>query len=241
LVEQRTENPRVGGSIPSLATISSSNEALHRTARAGGNITRRGPAFVHPCIGVEENIVVGSQRQLQRQLHRSSALPPYVKSTDEPSRKDYNSGKKPLAGFGIHYLKSNVHCWRRFKAGGTESAVDIHIRAIDGIRHFLEHGDSGALAELAIGIPFSPRRQPFIDWCSKSIRCASGSSPTAMRPDTIAPTSCAISACSEVVSRERPCGSGCTHLLRQVHLPQHRSEAGVAAQGGQECVVPHVA
>jgi hypothetical protein len=52
---------------------------------------------------------------------------------------------------------------------------------------------------------------------------------------------CAISACSEVVSGERPCGSGYTHLLRQVHLPQHRSEAGVAAQGGQECVVPHVA
>src|SRR5580658_1401520 len=29
LVEQRTENPRVGGSIPSLATISSSND-VHR-------------------------------------------------------------------------------------------------------------------------------------------------------------------------------------------------------------------
>jgi len=53
------------------------------------------------------------------------------------------------------------------KRRASESAVDIQNQAIDGIRHFLEHGDSGALAELAISMSFSPRRKAFIDWCSK--------------------------------------------------------------------------
>lgn len=53
------------------------------------------------------------------------------------------------------------------RRGAMESDSDIHCQAIDGIRHLLEHGDSGALAKLAIEMPFSPRRQAFIDWCSK--------------------------------------------------------------------------
>lgn len=53
------------------------------------------------------------------------------------------------------------------KRGATENAVDIQNKAIDGIRHYLEHGDSGALAEFAIAMSFSPRRKAFIDWCSK--------------------------------------------------------------------------
>jgi hypothetical protein len=82
--------------------------------------------------------------------------------------------KKRLSNDYLPDLSSNSdrvfgkpHSGCASKPGATESAVDIQNQAIDGIRHFLEHGDSGALAELAIAMSFSPRRKAFIDWCSK--------------------------------------------------------------------------
>ena len=44
---------------------------------------------------------------------------------------------------------------------------DLHQKALDGVRHFLQHGDSGFLTKLATGLETADRRDAFISWCTK--------------------------------------------------------------------------
>jgi hypothetical protein len=64
------------------------------------------------------------------------------------------NNRKPLAGPGL-------------SRDDVQSDLDAHCHAIEAIRHFLKHGDSCGLSKLANAMTFKPRRQSFIDWCSR--------------------------------------------------------------------------
>jgi hypothetical protein len=56
---------------------------------------------------------------------------------------------------------------KKTNATPFESDDALHQQALDGMRHYLKHGDTGVLTKLTLEIESPTRRNAFVQWCAK--------------------------------------------------------------------------
>jgi hypothetical protein len=67
------------------------------------------------------------------------------------------------------YRETNKSPSKGNRAPPLQVDHDLHQKAVDGVRHFLQHGDAGVLTKLATTLETAARRVAFISWCTKHL------------------------------------------------------------------------